>query len=116
MLRKLTANALNWMAHPHVLTELLPEQVVKDLSFPTLKEAIRFIHQPPRDIPLPELMGNNTLPQKRLVVEELVAHRLSLLRLKQAFQSHAGVVLAKQQALIDIFKRQLPFNLTNAQE
>lgn len=115
MLRKLTANALNWMMHPQVLNELLPESLLKDLSFPTLKQAIHFIHRPPCQTPIEELLENKTLAQKRLITEELIAHRLSLLRLKKNFQSQTAIPFAQPSEMFKQFKQRLPFQLTQAQ-
>lgn len=115
MLRKLTSNALTLLEHGHGLTELLPSALLQSHSLPTLKEALQFVHRPPRDASMKALAENKTSAQKRLVFEELIAHRISLLNLKRAFQSHQGVMLAagtKTQA----FLQQLPFQLTSAQQ
>jgi len=116
MLRKLTSNALMGITTDDSLRELLPIALMQSLTFPTLKEALQFIHRPPRDTAIDCLIENKTLAQKRLIFEELLAHRISLLNLKHAFQSQTSVALSKQNKLIQIFREQLKFKLTNAQE
>lgn len=116
MLRKLTLNALQAMENELTLAELLPESVLQTLSFPTLKEALWFVHRPPRETSIAVLQENKTIPQQRLAFEELLAHRISLLQVKQSFQSRQGVPLACHEKLIRQFLAQLPFELTTAQK
>jgi ATP-dependent DNA helicase RecG len=96
--------------------ELIPESVQQALAFPTLKEALLFIHKPPCDADLSLLADAKTLPQRRLIFEELLAHRLSLLQVKENFQSQPSVPLVKQEKLTLDFLEQLPFQLTKAQQ
>lgn len=116
MLRKLTLNALQWMETGNALGELLPPDLLSRLSFPTLKQALRFVHRPPQATSMQRLLENKTAAQQRLVFEELLAHRMSLLRVKKSFQSQASVVLPARKTLQDSFLANLPFKLTAAQE
>jgi ATP-dependent DNA helicase RecG len=116
VLRKLTGNALAQMEGESSLRELLPALLLQSFTFPTLKEALLFVHRPPREVSMPRLMENKTVAQKRLVFEELLAHRISLLHVKHAFQSQTGVSLTQQTTLLSQFLTQLPFKLTSAQE
>jgi len=115
-LRKLTSNALLWMNHPQSIPELLPQPLLASFGFPSIQEAIRFVHRPDANTSVQVLMENKTLPQQRLVFEELLAHRLSLLKIKQEFQSQAGVPLENDGILSTAFLQQLPFELTAAQQ
>ncbi len=115
MLRKLTDNALLWLEKNNVMQELLPDILLSSQSFPTLKEALKFVHRPSLNVTIEHLQANKTLPQKRLVLEELVAHRISLLRLKKQFQSAIAVPLPKRETYISKFLAQLSFQLTQAQ-
>src|SRR6185312_2755340 len=45
MLRKLTMNALAWMETENVFRELLPASLLQAFSFPTLREALQFVHR-----------------------------------------------------------------------
>ncbi|HEY7775075.1 MAG TPA: ATP-dependent DNA helicase RecG, partial [Kineobactrum sp.] len=78
---------------------------------------LRYLHAPPPDAPLAQLMAGEHPAQLRLALEELVAHNLSLLRLRarqQAVPAPALAVrkgVALQRALLD----SLPFSPTAAQ-
>lgn len=115
MLRKLTSNALTAAGHQQ-LPELLPAHLLQSLSFPTLKEALQFVHRPPRETLIAHLEENNTPAQKRLIFEELLAHRISLLHVKHRFQSLRSAQLLKSAELAQAFRSVLPFSLTAAQE
>lgn len=115
MLRKLTDNALAVMPSDAAFRELLPEAVLREQQLPTLQDSIAFVHRPPRETPMNELMENQTPHQQRLVFEELLAHRLSLLRIKETFQSHRSIALSEQPEWRQKFLSTLPFQLTAAQ-
>ncbi|OGT43643.1 MAG: ATP-dependent DNA helicase RecG [Gammaproteobacteria bacterium RIFCSPHIGHO2_12_FULL_37_34] len=114
-LRKLAASALAWMEREHILEERVPSSIIHSHSFPTLKQALQFIHRPPREA-LADLMANKTLAHKRLVFEELLSHRLSLLRIKRVFKAQPSVSLAEGGTLIQHYLHHLPFTLTAAQQ
>lgn len=113
--RKLTQQALNLLSEGGLLNEILPEHLLKHFTFPALKEALQFVHRPPADAPVALLFEGKHISQKRLVFEELLAHRLSLLRLKQSFQVHHAVSLINKGDLRDKFLSLIPFSLTAAQ-
>ncbi len=115
MLRKLTQQALHMLAHGGVLQDILPLAVLQKLTFPTLKEALHFVHRPPTDAPVALLLEGKHIAQKRLVFEELLAHRLSLLHLKKSFQMQCAVPLKKLNGLTKKFLEKLSFQLTRAQ-
>ena len=48
------------------------------------------MHRPPPDAPVDMMIEGKHIAQKRLVFEELLAHRLSLLHLKKSFQVQAA--------------------------
>ncbi len=115
-LRKLTTNALKQMQSDTAFNELIPPSLLNALSFPSLKEALQFVHRPPSETSISELLENKTPAQKRLIFEELLAHRLSLLHLKQDFQLRKSVALLKETKLVELFSQQLSFGLTAAQK
>lgn len=116
LLRKLTANALNWLENEKAFPELVPPAILQAFSFPTLKEALKFVHRPAHDIAIEELMERKTLAQKRLVFEELLAHRLCLLQMKYAHQGQKALLLNKYETLSQAFIDKLPFQLTGSQQ
>lgn len=116
MLRKLTTNALELLHHENLFVELLPAHLLQSLNFPTFKEAVHFIHRPKRDVLPQTLLESNTTAQQRLIFEELIAHRISLLHVKQLFQSQSGIAFNAPSELSEKFITQLPYQLTGAQQ
>ena len=99
-----------------LLQELIPEVVLERQAFPSIGEALRFLHSPPPDISL-ELFESGRLPQqKRLAFEEFIAHHLSLSRLRRSVQQQNAPVLRSTKQLSSLFLEQLPFSLTAAQQ
>ncbi len=115
MLRKLTQQALQLLSKGGSLQEILPQTILQSLKFPSLKDAIQFVHRPPADAPVDALTEGQHIAQKRLVFEELLAHRLSLLHLKKTFQTQNASSFKKPGELTQKLIDTLPFQLTNAQ-
>lgn len=114
-LRSLTDGALEYLAKGS-LTELIPEHLRQQWRLPSLNEAIRYLHRPPVDADQDQLLDGYHPAQRRLAFEELLAHHLSLIKLRQrARQSGAPALLASRQYQ-DVFLQQLPFPLTGAQQ
>lgn len=113
-LRSLAKQALVWLT-THPLTEYLPEDL-RAKTQSTLADAIRFLHQPPANANSSALQEGRHPHQQRLAFEELLAHHLSLLLLRQEHQSQAAPVLTINSKLHQQFLSQLPFNPTHAQE
>jgi ATP-dependent DNA helicase RecG len=116
MWRKLTDQALQMLESGGVLRDILPPVILQSLKFPALKDALQFVHRPPINAELHLLSEKKHIAQKRLVFEELLAHRLSLLRLKKTFQVQNAIPLDKKNFLTKQFLKLLPFELTNAQK
>ncbi|MHB1949616.1 MAG: ATP-dependent DNA helicase RecG [Gammaproteobacteria bacterium] len=114
--RKLTEQALELLVKGGMLHDILPPHFLEKLSYPALKDALHFVHRPPPNAPVDLLVEGKHISQKRLVFEELLAHRLSLLHLKNAFQIHTARPLKKSGELTAQFLKLLPFKLTNAQQ
>lgn len=114
--RKLTQQALTLLANGAVLHDILPPSVLDQFAYPTVKEALQFVHRPPVGAPVDLLLEGSHITQKRLVFEELLAHRLSLLHLKQSFQVHSALPLKSTDQLSSQFLNNLPFILTAAQQ
>jgi ATP-dependent DNA helicase RecG len=116
MLRKLTNQALQLLSDGGMLHEILPAAILQTLTFPALKEALQFVHRPPTNAPIELLIEGQHVTQKRLVFEELLAHRLSLLHLKKAFQIQQAVQFKAPGKLTQKLLAALPFKLTAAQK
>ena len=115
-LRNLTDQALQCLARGELhLPELIPEALRDDADLPSLAESLRFLHRPPPDVSLDSLAEPDHPMRQRLVLEELLAHTLSLRRLRSRVQKHPGFPLRSGEALIERFLATLPFELTGAQ-
>lgn len=116
MLRKLTHQALQLLESGGSLHEILPLDILHKLTFPSLKDALQFVHRPPTDAPIEMLVEGQHVSQKRLVFEELLAHRLSLLHLKKSFQVQHAIPLKNTGKFAKKLLASLPFKLTAAQK
>lgn len=114
-LRSLAAQALAWL-NTHALKELLPEPVRRRLDQVPLADALRFLHQPPQDADVQQLVDGEHPYQQRLAFEELLAHHLSLLLLRRQAQADGAVPLVANPALTRRFIQSLGFQLTSAQQ
>ncbi|AVJ56996.1 ATP-dependent DNA helicase RecG [Idiomarina sp. OT37-5b] len=112
-LRKIIEQALGYLSEQSV-EELLPESLrPHQLS---LVEALQTLHHPPVESSLQALELGQHPAQQRLAMEELVAHQLSLLQLRQQRQSEGGIAIAEGSKLQDEFLATLPFEPTAAQQ
>jgi ATP-dependent DNA helicase RecG len=93
----------------------IPAHVVESLGLPSLKEALSFVHRPPREAQLCVLDAGRHPAQRRLAFEELLAHHLSLTLIKHEAQTEPASVLDDRENLGPQFISSLPFPLTRAQ-
>lgn len=100
----------------HYFPEYLPEDLLKRIKFPSLLEALYYIHRPPADAPLEELAIGKHITQQRLALEELLAHSLSVQQMKKKRANETAPHLKIDAALIKRFLTALPFQLTQAQK
>ena len=114
-LRKLINQTLAMIDRHTVIEELVPEALYHDDSGYTLVESLQYLHRPPPDASL-ELMKTRQHPcQQRLAFEELLAHNVSLQRLRRRIQQHPAPVMDKGKGLYEKLMPNLGFELTNAQ-
>ncbi|MGP2411747.1 ATP-dependent DNA helicase RecG [Yersinia sp. 2553 StPb PI] len=112
-LRKLIDQALA-MLDTCVIAELLPIELSRSLI--SLPEAIHTLHRPPANIQLTDLDQGKHPAQRRLIMEELVAHNLSMLAVRAGAQSYRALPLLAEQQLKQRFLAALPFSPTHAQQ
>lgn len=113
---KLTEQALG-LLHKHSTTlELLPEKVFQQRALPRLAEALQYVHRPPVDANVYQLMNGIHPCQQRLALEELVAHHLSLLKLRASIRQDPAPPMAPSRQLVSALLAQLPFAPTKAQQ
>jgi ATP-dependent DNA helicase RecG len=110
---KLSAQALELLQEGG-LQELIPETLrPNQLSLAT---AVRILHRPSADVDLVSLMQGQHPAQQRLVQEELLAHNLSMLKLRQRSNHDKAVSLCATGQLLQPFLQALPFRPTGAQQ
>ena len=113
-LRKLARQALE--KYLEKIEERLPPAVLQELRLPTLIEALALVHQPPPHTPV-ELLAEGKHPAvMRLSFEELLAHHLSLKRLRARVQTESAPAMSGAGKLIPQLLARLPFQLTRAQQ
>ena len=96
------------------IAELLPGGMLPP-GWGSLADAIIYLHKPPAGAPVQALAEGRHPQQRRLVFEELLAHQLSMLELRQQQRQPGAVSLAPQPDLQQRFVQQLGFSLTAAQ-
>ncbi|MGD8384020.1 MAG: ATP-dependent DNA helicase RecG [Lysobacterales bacterium] len=115
--RGMTDQALALMYRGELaLAELLPADLLEKLALPSLAEALDVIHRPPQDADVTALVERRHPAQKRLAMEELLAHNLSMQKLHRRQRARRAPALRKGGGAADRFLRSLPFRLTAAQE
>jgi len=113
-LRQLVGLALDQTA-AHDLKDWLPAAVLEGSRLPSLRDALLYVHRPPADAPVEQLLEWRHPAQRRLAFEELLAHQLSLKLLRQRIQSDPGWPLVTDGALKAGLLSALSFQLTAAQ-
>ncbi|WP_286240882.1 ATP-dependent DNA helicase RecG [Neptuniibacter halophilus] len=113
-LRSLTDQALEYLKRG-ALQELVPESLRQGWQFPGLDDAMQYLHRPPVDANQPLLLEGMHPAQRRLAFEELMAHHLSLLKLRQKTREKGAPELPGDGSLKRAFLDALPFPLTGAQ-
>jgi ATP-dependent DNA helicase RecG len=113
--RDLTDKALGLLDGDEALTDWLPADLLSGLGLPGLVEAVRFLHRPPPDARLDRLAAGRHPAQQRLAFEELLAHQLSLRRLRHEHRRVPAPRLVGDGALRRALEGTLPFELTGAQ-
>ncbi|MGV8943975.1 ATP-dependent DNA helicase RecG [Thermomonas sp.] len=114
-LRRLIGLALEQLPDTASL-ELLPADTLAQLHMPALREALLILHRPPADADVAALQTGLHPAQRRLVLEELLAHQLSLRRQRIALQQQGARPLSGKGRLVERLRKQLPFKLTAAQQ
>ncbi|EEF79687.1 ATP-dependent DNA helicase RecG [Methylophaga thiooxydans] len=115
-LRKLIKQALSCLDQETMPELLIDGARLHQSAEYSLVDALQYVHQPPPDAPVQQLLDRHHPAQKRLAYEELLAQQLTMKKLRAQTQHHTAPVLQakqdKRQALLDV----LPFPLTQAQK
>jgi ATP-dependent DNA helicase RecG len=111
-LRNFTSQALALLAKGG-LAELLPEGLYKQQI--SLLDALNLVHRPPPDVALSLLESAKHPAQQRLIIEELLAHHLSVLKVRQQNRAQQSYAVKPDAKLIGAMLASLPFVPTAAQ-
>ena len=111
-MRKVTSAALDYLQKTEI-SELLPELHGYAIS---LKQALFTVHRPPPDVRVDELLQGQHPCVQRLALEELVAHRLSVQRVRAHARLQRAPAMQGSNELRSKLLRSLPFELTSAQQ
>lgn len=122
-LRNLIDQALT-LLNEQSLRDWIPPQVLRGAAvpgrlhtgWPTLAQALAWLHHPPANAPIQQLLDREHPAQQRLAFEELLSHRLCLRRLRQQSSAQQAPALALRSGLCQAFLSRLPFKLTGAQQ
>lgn len=122
-LRTIAEQALQYL-EAQQLPELIPEKLTKfnakrqdffEGEQAGLTKALQFLHHPPADASVNLLLDGIHPAQQRLAFEELLAHHLSLQRLRQQLRRHQAPALLANETQTAVFRKALSFKLTAAQ-
>jgi ATP-dependent DNA helicase RecG len=95
--------------------ELVPRELIEPLGLMPLRDALLGVHRPPPDADVAALLAGRHPAQQRLAFEELLAHHISLKRLRASMRRHRAPALPGDAGLRQRFLDALPFALTRAQ-
>jgi ATP-dependent DNA helicase RecG len=109
--RKLCRQAVDQLA-ARSLPDLLPAR----RGEMNLVEALQYLHAPPPDAPQQLIRDSRHPAQIRLALEELVAHNLSLEKLRRQQQAGGAPSMSAGEPAVNGFVASLPFPLTAAQQ
>ena len=112
-LKKIIENSLEFCDEHDLLKE---ESKNKEYSkYGNLLETLKFLHKPPVETNLNELIEGKHPAQQALIKEELVAHMLCAGILKNELEGRSGPSMKEISMHEDVFLKSLPFDLTDAQ-
>ncbi len=115
LLRTLVRQAFQ-LWEQQTVNDLLPESIGGRYKLPSLAQALRAIHFPVPDCNLAQLQQGRHPAQQRLVVEELLAHQLSLAVVRKQVRLNRARALTVDADSYQQFVASLDFELTQAQQ
>jgi ATP-dependent DNA helicase RecG len=107
---------INQIFNSEKIVDYIPSKLLNQFNLLPLKDALHILHHPSSDISIQELQSGEHPAIQRIAFEELLAHHLSLYRLRKANRSHKAPNLTNGGKLAKTFLSKLAFKLTAAQE
>jgi ATP-dependent DNA helicase RecG len=96
--------------------ELIPPELCAEHGLTSLRDALLYVHRPPPDAHMGQLMLGKHPAQQRLAFEELLTQHLSLKRMRAAVRRRPAPRLGGNGGLRTQLLSGLPFQLTAAQQ
>ena len=120
VIRKAVKQALALCSQdPALLTDWIPESILRQYGYPSLADAIQTLHAPDESMSVEALQNGSAPALKRLAFEELLAHFLVLRATRnktKAWLAPSFSETATGNTATEHFIRSLPFKLTGAQQ
>ena len=113
-LKKIIEDSLRFCEEHNLLKENLNTGNYSE--FGNLLETLKFLHKPPVNTDIEELIEGKHPAQKSLIKEELIAHMLCAGILKNELEGRTGPSMGNDSEKENLFLDTLPFDLTNAQK
>jgi len=113
ILGKLIAQALR--NAQHILTETIPDGIIRKYRLAGLRDSVMCLHNPPPDVALEALQTRTHPAWRRVKFDELLAQQLSMRLHYRQRRSRSAPVLTQKDTLKQQFLAQLNFALTAAQ-
>ncbi len=98
------------------LSETMPAEWLKGHGFPAVSEALHVLHNPRNQHDVSLIQATRHPAQFRFIVEELAAHRISLMQRRKRLRERMCPRIQNHSALQQDMQDQLPFSLTDAQQ
>ncbi len=113
--RSLLRLAHQVLSHLAELNDLIPATISTQYQLSNLRQALQALHQPTAEVSVGQLLGRNHPAQQRLIFEELLAHHLSLRKMREQQKQSLGIPFSSNSDYFDRLTSGLPFDLTDAQ-
>jgi ATP-dependent DNA helicase RecG len=115
-LQSLVDKALKWAEKQKTVFEDvlvdMPTMVTENMP---MLDMLNEVHKPRADVDKQALFDRQHPAQKRLVFDELLAHHLSIMKIRVRSNLRKSYKLKSNGSLVKPFMQNLPFKLTNAQ-
>lgn len=116
VLRQCIRQAVGMMQRDDIpMPDYLPTDWLAEHPLPSLKDAIVQLHCPAPQDDTKALLAGVSPSHQRLLIEELAAHQLALMKKREEAGAYVVPRLPTQHAYLDAFQSQLGFELTAAQ-
>lgn len=98
------------------LEELIPLEIQQKYQLADIEIALKTLHHPPPNTHVNKLLSGRHPAQKYLIFEEMMAHHISLRKLREQAKQLPGLAINNKGTLYKKLLKQLPFTLTKAQQ